>query len=129
MKLNLKAAAGATGPQTLHVFSALDAAKPQFAANLSIGDQSACDVSADAGKSTVLFGNGTFTIGTGPPPCAGDCNSDGMVAINELITGVNIALGSQPVSVCPSFDVSRDGTVAINEIISGVNNALNGCPS
>ena len=129
VKLNLKAAAGATGPQTLHVFSALDAAKPQFAANLSIGDQSACDVSADAGKSTVLFGNGTFTIGGDTNPCAGDCNSDGMVAINELITGVNIALGSQPVSVCPSFDVSRDGTVAINEIISAVNNALNGCPS
>ena len=25
--------------------------------------------------------------------CVGDCNGDGMVAINELITGVNIALG------------------------------------
>jgi len=61
--------------------------------------------------------------------CTGDCNADGTVAINELITGVNIALGSQPVSVCPSFDVSADGMVAINEIISGVNNALNGCPS
>lgn len=61
--------------------------------------------------------------------CGGDCNGDGRVVINELITGVNIALGSQPVSVCPSFDVSRDGTVAINEIISAVNNALNGCPS
>jgi hypothetical protein len=130
VKLNLKAAAGAPeGNQTLHVFSALDATKPQFAANLSVGDQSACDVSADAGKSTVLFSNGTFTIGGTVSPCVGDCNSDGMVAINELITGVNIALGSQPVSVCPSFDVSGDGTVAINEIISAVNNALNGCPS
>ena len=61
--------------------------------------------------------------------CAGDCNGDGEVAINELITGVNIALGSQQVSACPSFDVSGDGAVAINELISGVNNALNGCPS
>jgi len=26
--------------------------------------------------------------------CVGDCNGDGMVAINELITGVNIALGA-----------------------------------
>jgi cysteine-rich repeat protein len=36
--------------------------------------------------------------------CAGDCNDDGSVAINELITGVNIALGSAEVSACSSFD-------------------------
>jgi cysteine-rich repeat protein len=59
--------------------------------------------------------------------CPGDCNGDGTVAINELITGVNIALGSASVSSCPSVAVSGDGTVAINEIISAVNNALNGC--
>ena len=61
--------------------------------------------------------------------CVGDCNGDGMVAINELIIGVNIALDSQPVSACPSFDVSDDGMVTINELILGVNNALNGCPA
>jgi hypothetical protein len=126
-KLNLKAAAGASGTVALHAFSALDASKPQFAANLSIGDQSACDVSAEGTASTVLFSDGTFTIGTST--CVGDCNGDGMVAINELITGVNIALGSSPVSACPSFDVNGDGSVAINELIGGVNNALNGCPS
>ena len=60
--------------------------------------------------------------------CAGDCNGDGMVAINELIVGVNIALGSAPVSQCPSFDVNADGMVAINELIAAVNNALMGCP-
>jgi hypothetical protein len=131
VKLNLKAAPGTPqGPVTLHAFSALDASKPQFAANLSIGDQSACDVSADAGnKSTVLFNDGTFTVGTTVIGCTGDCNGDNMVAINELITGVNIALGSAEVSTCPSFDVSGDGEVAINELIAGVNNALNGCPS
>ena len=31
--------------------------------------------------------------------CVGDCNGDGTVTINELITGVNIALGSAPVLV------------------------------
>jgi hypothetical protein len=61
--------------------------------------------------------------------CVGDCNGDGMVAINELIIGVNIALGSQPASACPSFDVNGDGMVTINELIQGVNNALNGCPA
>jgi hypothetical protein len=61
--------------------------------------------------------------------CAGDCNGDGAVAINELITGVNIALGSAPISSCPSFDGNGDGNVAINELIAAVNNALNGCPA
>jgi len=60
--------------------------------------------------------------------CVGDCNGDGEVTINELITGVNIALGSQDVSTCPSFDTNDDGEVAINELIQGVTNALDGCP-
>ena len=59
--------------------------------------------------------------------CAGDCNRDNTVAINELITCVNIGLGSSPVSSCESCDVNGDGTVAINELITSVNNALGGC--
>jgi len=50
-----------------------------------------------------------------------------MVAINELITGVNIALGVTELSVCPSFDVNGDGMVGINELITAVNNALGTC--
>jgi hypothetical protein len=127
VKLSLKAASGVTTPVTMHIFSALDGGKPQFAANASLGDQSACDVSAASdGKSTVLFADGTFSIGGGG--CPGDCNGDGQVAINELIIGVNIALEAQAVSACPSFDVNSDGSVAINELISAVNAALNGCP-
>ena len=37
---------------------------------------------------------------TGAPAraaCAGDCSGDGAVGINELITGVSIALGATPV--------------------------------
>jgi len=60
--------------------------------------------------------------------CIGDCNGDGEVTINELITGVNIALGSANISSCESLDVNGDGEVTINELISAVSNALNGCP-
>jgi hypothetical protein len=66
-----------------------------------------------------------------PPPagaCVGDCDGDHMVAIGELIMGVNIALGNAPVSTCPAFDADGNGMVAIGELIQGVNNALNGCP-
>ena len=61
--------------------------------------------------------------------CVGDCNGSGAVEINELIIGVNIALGNLPVSQCPSFDCENNGTVPINCLIQGVNNALDGCPS
>ena len=59
--------------------------------------------------------------------CVGDCNADGMVTINELITGVYITLGSLPVSDCQAFE-NAQGKVDIAQVIQGVNNALNGCP-
>lgn len=60
--------------------------------------------------------------------CAGDCGGDGSVTVNELITGVNIALGAVPASQCVSFDGNGDGQVVVNELVSAVANALNGCP-
>ena len=59
--------------------------------------------------------------------CVGDCNGDGEVKINELITGVNIALNTAFVDTCLNFDSSNDGSVAINELITGVNCSLSGC--
>jgi hypothetical protein len=66
-----------------------------------------------------------------PPPsrCPGDCDGDASVAINELITGVNIALGGAALDTCPAFDTDDDGAVAINELIAAVNAALAGCPA
>ncbi len=60
--------------------------------------------------------------------CVGDCNGNGVVAINELVRGVNIALGSAPLDICPSFDRNGDGSVSISELVAAVNNALTGCP-
>ena len=59
--------------------------------------------------------------------CVGDCGGDGLVTINELIVGVNIALGSRDVSSCGPFDADDDGEVKINELIQGVGNAMNQC--
>ena len=47
--------------------------------------------------------------------------------MDELIKGVNIALGSTSVDACASFDASGDGAVTIDELIAAVNRALNGC--
>src|SRR5258708_6227129 len=59
--------------------------------------------------------------------CVGDCNSDGTVSINELITGVNIALGVQGPSTCLAFQ-NQSGGVDISQLLKGVNNALGSCP-
>jgi hypothetical protein len=50
------------------------------------------------------------------------------VSINELIIGVNIALGSLPASTCSAFE-NAAGTVDIGQLIKGVNNSLGGCES
>jgi hypothetical protein len=49
------------------------------------------------------------------------------VTIDELITMVNIALGTRNVSECSVGDTSGDGQITIDEIIQAVNRALNGC--
>ncbi len=136
--LNLIAGDGVTEDQVidLPIYCEQDAdtgAKPQFAATMSIGDQSAIDQTADRGpadSSRVICTNGTATI-VGmiePTDCVGDCNGDGRVAINELVLGVNIALGNAQVGACPAMDGNGDGSVRINELVTAVNNALNGCP-
>jgi hypothetical protein len=75
----------------------------------------------------VLASDGAVEVTEGPPPCAGDCDGDEQVAINELLVGVNIVIGAASTSVCTVLDVDADGTVAINELVRAVNNALNGC--
>jgi hypothetical protein len=134
--LNLRAGEGVQEDDMidLHVYCEQDEgtpAKPQFAANLSIGDQAAIDQTADrdADRSRIQCVSGKVTIGPVLATCVGDCDGNGTVAINELIRGVNIALGMADVSTCTAMDANGNGIVAINELIQGVNNALNGCPS
>jgi hypothetical protein len=77
-----------------------------------------------------------FASGTAPPACIGDCGADGAVTIDDLITGVNIALEGSPVAACPAFECSPEchpgpavfPGVTVDCIIRGVNNALSGCP-
>jgi Ca2+-binding EF-hand superfamily protein len=57
----------------------------------------------------------------------GDCNQDGSVTVDELIKGVNIAIGTTSIDACSSFDTNGDGAVTINELIAAVNRALTGC--
>jgi hypothetical protein len=59
--------------------------------------------------------------------CVGNCDGGPAVTVDELIRGVNIALGILPLDVCPSFDINGTGDVTVEELIRAVGNALNGC--
>lgn len=60
--------------------------------------------------------------------CVGDCDADGRVLVDELIRGVNIALGTDAVDTCFALDRDFDGGVTVDEVLAAVNAALVGCP-
>jgi hypothetical protein len=66
----------------------------------------------------------TLTAG---PSCAGDCDGSGKVGVNELVLGVNIALGRSLIDACRAFDRNNSNTITINELVTAVNAALDGC--
>ena len=61
------------------------------------------------------------------PACAGDCDGNAQVGIDELVRGVGIALGGTPTATCPAFDGDGDNVVSIAELITAVTTALGGC--
>lgn len=73
------------------------------------------------------FGVGVVKIDEAPAPCVGDCDGDATVRVNELVTGVRIALGELAADACAIFDGDGDGTVSIAELIGAVGALLNGC--
>ncbi len=62
-----------------------------------------------------------------PNACVGDCDGNGVVAVDELISGVNVALGELPVGVCLDFDADHDCRISVDELVRGVAGAMNGC--
>lgn len=59
--------------------------------------------------------------------CAGDCNGDRQVTVNELIVMVNVALEATPASQCEAGDVNGDGKITVEEIVAAADNAISGC--
>ena len=98
--------------------------------------------SAGAGGGIFNLPSGTLTLGNctqcsigayeadgfSPEPCVGDCDGTGSATIDEIITLVNIALGTAQPSACPD-GVPSGAQVDIALIIQAVNAALNGCGS
>src|SRR5262245_27339011 len=61
--------------------------------------------------------------------CTGDCDTSHNVTVDEIIVGLNIALGQLPLNQCTAFDEDASGTVTVDEVVKCVTNALQGCPA
>jgi DNA-binding beta-propeller fold protein YncE len=74
---------------------------------------------------------GDIAVGEAPDlGCSGDCDGDGQVTVDEILTLVNIALGAEDVRKCSTVEAASTQTaVAITEILRAINNALHGCAS
>jgi hypothetical protein len=65
---------------------------------------------------------------TSAQPCCGDCDGNGTVTIEELVTAVGYALDACPTDGPCCGDCDGSGTVEVNELVGSVGNALDGCP-
>ena len=61
-------------------------------------------------------------------PHVGDCDVSGDVTVDEVITQVNIALGTAPVDSCLESDGNADSSVTVDEVLTSVSAALTGVP-
>jgi hypothetical protein len=59
--------------------------------------------------------------------CAGDCDDDGQVLINELVTSVNIALERASLNECRGVDADESGAADVSELTVAINRSLHGC--
>jgi hypothetical protein len=107
---------------------AIDAGDPEVCANPPVNgvDQRGY---VRPGIGAVNCSIGAFEYNSPGPPvsCVGDCDDKGTVTVDELVMGVNIALGTATLDDCDAFDSSHDGTVTVDELVIAVNAALNGC--
>jgi parallel beta-helix repeat protein len=59
--------------------------------------------------------------------CHGDCDNNGVVTIDEILTMVRIGLGDAPASACIPGDLDADGRITVDELLDAVTRALAGC--
>ena len=99
-------------------------------ANTFSGTVTVIDTTISAAVATIPVGFAPFGVAFGPAlagSCAGDCNEDGRVTVDEVILGVAILLGEEPLKACGSFDGNGSGTVTVDELLEAVQHALGRC--
>ena len=82
----------------------------------------ACSPLPDEGMDTDLCPGSECKARLSAP--RGDCDLDGDVKINDLISCVNIASGAKDLSSCPDADPNGDGKVSVAELVTFVNDSF-----
>ena len=59
--------------------------------------------------------------------CVGDCSNTGQVTVNDILTGVNIAVNPALLTECNNLDFDGSMTITSDELLAAVYNALVGC--
>ena len=75
----------------------------------------------------ILLWFSSFVPSRAAANCAGDCGGDEIVTVDELVQGVNIALGLDSISSCPAIDQGDEG-VTVDDLVRAVTASLTGCP-
>ncbi|HYD49749.1 MAG TPA: FG-GAP-like repeat-containing protein, partial [Terriglobales bacterium] len=116
-------------------------------AAIAARDPSSCEPLDQLGTSRLLTGGceiGAIEVtGIAPTPqvsctpaatatplpifCSGDCDRNGAVTVDEIITLVTSALGTTDPSACSTGDQDHSGTITVDEVVTAVTKALFGC--
>ena len=106
---------------------------------INAGDESVCSAppvnnldqrgSRRPGVGATNCSIGAYEYNVQRSSCVGDCDGSGDVTVNEIITLVNVALGTKHAADCPNGlpTGATDSDVTVALIIQAVNHALNGC--
>jgi hypothetical protein len=86
-----------------------------------------CNVPGREGTCAVAASAGPTPTVPAMAHCVGDCDCNASVTVDELVTGISIALGETQSRVCPAFDTNGDATVTVDELLGATNAALVGC--
>lgn len=57
-------------------------------------------------------------------PRGGDCDGDLTVSVDEVVTGVGIALEREELSACPPIDRNQDRAASVDELVTAVDSLL-----
>jgi hypothetical protein len=61
------------------------------------------------------------------PVCAGDCNADGRISVDEIVLSVGIAVSGFDIEQCDAADIDGNGEVSVDELVVIIDNAMSEC--
>lgn len=85
-------------------------------------------IEVGSGAVNLVIADTPGSCGAAAEACGGDCNRDGAVTVDEILTALNIALGNDTLAACSTADANGDQQVQVDEIVAALAAALGGCP-